>query len=125
MSHHDRGAPVGAVPLSAAISALRDELTQAWWDAQHKSVRFKPAPVELTLQVAVTSAGKGSVGVKWWLLELGAEASRQAVVTQTLKVTLEPTMFDEITGKPLEFLIDAAEGPTRPSSRSNEGPDEG
>ena len=54
-----------------------------------------PSPVELTLQVAVTSAGKGSAGVKWWLIELGGEVSRESVVTQTVKVTLEPKMFDE------------------------------
>jgi hypothetical protein len=96
------------VPLSAAIGALRDELTRAWWDGRDQSVRFKPAPVELTLQVAVTSAGTGRAGVKWWLIELGGEVSRQSVVTQTVKVTLEPMMFDE-EGEPLEFLIDAAD----------------
>ena len=92
--------------MSAAIVALRDELTQAWWDGQGRLVRFKPSPVELTLQVAVTSAGKGRAGVRWWLIELGGEASRESVVTQTVKVTLEPMMFDE-AGEPAEFLIDA------------------
>jgi hypothetical protein len=105
------------VPLSAAIGALRDELTRAWWDGRDRSVRFKVAPVELTLQVAVTSAGTGRAGVKWWLIELGGEVSRQSVVTQTVKVTLEPKMFDE-GGEPLEFLIDAADDhePASPSA---------
>ena len=97
------------MPLSAAIAALRDELTRAWWDGRDQSVRFKPSPVELTLQVAVTSAGKGSAGVRWWLIELGGEVSRQSVVTQTVKVTLEPKMFDESTGEPLEFLIESVD----------------
>jgi hypothetical protein len=111
-----QGAPKGVVPLSAAIGALRDELTRAWWDGRDQSVRFKPTPVELTLQVAVTSAGTGRAGVKWWLIELGGEVSRQSVVTQTVKVTLEPKMFDE-KGEPLEFLIDAADDePARPSA---------
>ena len=101
-------APKGVVPLAAAVGALRDELTLAWWDARNKSVRFKPSPVELTLQVAVTSAGKGSARVRWWLIELGGEVSRESVVTQTVKVTLEPLIFDD-HGKPLEFLIDAAD----------------
>jgi len=101
--------PKGVVPLSAAIAALRDELTRAWWDGRDQSVRFKPSPVELTLQVAVTSAGKGSAGVRWWLIELGGEVSRQSVVTQTVKVTLEPKMFDESTGEPLEFLIESVD----------------
>lgn len=104
-----RDAPQGTVPLSAAIGALRDELARAWWDGRDRSVRFKPSPVELTLQVGVTSAGAGSFGVKWWLIELGGELSRQSVVTQIVKVTLEPKMFDESTGEPLEFLIDAAD----------------
>lgn len=103
-----KDAPKGVVPLSAAIGALRDELTRAWWDGRDRSVRFKPSPVELTLQVAVTSAGTGRAGVKWWLIELGGEVSRQSVVTQTVKVTLEPKMFGE-DGEPLEFLIDAAD----------------
>jgi hypothetical protein len=103
-------APKGAVPLSAAIAALRDELTRAWWDGRDRSVRFKPSPVELTLQVAVTSAGKGNAGVRWWLIELGGEVSRESMATQIVKVTLEPMMFDE-RGEPLEFLIDAADRP--------------
>jgi len=106
-----KDAPNGVVPLSAAIAALRDELILAWWDGQDRSVRFKPSPVELTLQVAVTSAGKGNAGVRWWLIELGGEVSRESVVTQTVKVTLEPRMLDE-RGKPLEFLIDAADRST-------------
>src|SRR5664279_4192829 len=96
-------APKGAVPLAAAIGALRDELTRAWWDGRDRSVRFEPSPVELTLQVAVTSASKGSAGVKWWLIELGGEVSRQSVVTQTVKIALVPRMFDK-NGQPLEFL---------------------
>jgi hypothetical protein len=118
-------APKGVVALSDAIAALRDELTQAWWDGQHRSVRFKPSPVELTLQVAVTTAGTGRTGVRWWLIELGGEVSRQSVATQTVKVTLEPKMFDESTGEPLEFLVDAAEETTSTESGVHETPLEG
>lgn len=110
--------------MSAAIGALRDELTRAWWDGRDGSVRFKPSPVELTLQVAVTSAGKGNAGVRWWLIELGGEVSRESVVTQTVKVTLEPMMFDE-SGQPLEFLIDAAEMPAGSPGDANEMPLDG
>jgi Trypsin-co-occurring domain 2 len=99
--------PEGLVSLSAAIGALRGELTRAWWDGRNQSVRFKPSPVELTLQVAVTSAGKGKAGVRWWLIELGGELSRESVVTQTVKVTLEPRMFVDEDERPLELLIDA------------------
>ena len=99
------------MPLSAALAALRDELTQAWWDARRQSLRFRPSPVELTLQTAVTSAGKGKAGVRWWLIELGGEISRESAVTQTVKMSLEPVMFGE-DGQPLEFLIDASDAVT-------------
>jgi hypothetical protein len=121
----DEKIPAGAVPLSAGIAALREELTRAWWDGQNQTVRFKPSPVDLTLQVAVTWEGKGTGGVRWWLIELGGEVSRQSAVTQTVKLTLEPKIFDEKTGEPLEFLIDAAEGAAAPDSRAGEIPLEG
>lgn len=100
---------LGAVPLAAAIGALRDELMRAWWDGRDGSLRFKPSPVELSLQVGVTSSGKGSAGVRWWLIELGGELSRQSVATQLVKVSLEPVMFDKETHEPLPLLIDAAD----------------
>jgi hypothetical protein len=109
----------GAVPLASAIAALRDELARAWWDGQRQSLRFKPSPLELTLQVAVTSAGKASGGVRWWLIELGGEASRQSVVTQTVKVNLEPVLFDE-HGEPLEFLVEGVDSGEGSSGESGE-----
>lgn len=121
----DEKVPAGTVPLSAAIAALRDELTKAWWDGQRQSVRFKPSPVELTLEAGVTWEGKGSAGIRWWLIEIGGEVSRESAVTQTVKLTLEPRMFDEATGEPLEFLIDAAEESGSSESPIGETPLEG
>jgi hypothetical protein len=115
------GAPPGAVGLSTAIGALRDELFRAWWDGREQSLRFKPSPVELELQAAVTSAGTGRAGVKWWLLELGGEVSRESVVTQTLRVTLDPVMLDE-QGEPLEFLVEAEESGDSPDENGDEAP---
>jgi hypothetical protein len=56
--------------------------------------------------VAVTASGTGRAGVRWWLLELGGEMSHESVATQTVKVRLEPQIFDE-NDQPLEFLIEA------------------
>jgi hypothetical protein len=121
MAKDEPQAPPGAVGLSAAIGALREELFRAWWDGREKSLRFRPSPVELELQAAVTSAGKGRAGVKWWLLELGGEVSRESVVTQTLRVTLDPVMLDE-QGEPLEFLIEAEESGGFPEENGDEAP---
>ena len=102
--------------LSAAIGALRDELMHAVWagqfpyqlNGQQRTLRFKPAPIEVTLQVAVTVQGTAKAGVKWWLIEAGGELSREKVATQTVKLTLEPVMFDE-NGQQVELLIDTAD----------------
>ncbi|WP_159080558.1 trypco2 family protein [Nocardia suismassiliense] len=104
----------GKASISAAIGALRDELMQSVWGAGfpytvngvQRTLRFKPSPVELTLQVAVTNGGKVSAGVRWWLVTANGEASGQSVSTQTVKLTLEPQMFDE-NGHQVEVLIDA------------------
>lgn len=108
--------PKGAVPLSAAIGALRDELMRAVWagqfpyvlDGQQRVLRFKPGAVEVTLQVAVTTSGTARAGLKWWLIEAGGELAREKVATQTVKLTLAPALFDE-NGSEVEFLIDASD----------------
>lgn len=102
----DERLPEGAVSLSAVIASLRAELTRAWWDGRHGLVRFKPAPVELTLEVGVTKSKGGSAGVRWWVVELGGTLSREAASTQTIKLTLDPVLFDK-QGEPIEFFIDA------------------
>jgi hypothetical protein len=82
------------VELSDAIEALRDALIRAWWDGQNKRVRFGVEPVELTIQVGVTSAGKGAAGIKWHVLALGGERSRESNQMQTIKMRLAPLIFD-------------------------------
>lgn len=118
MSDSDGGRPLaGGVPLSEAIGALRDELARAVWagqqfvyelGGQQRTLRFKPTAIELTVQAAVTSAGKGQAGVKWWLIDAGAEVSRERAATQAVKLTLLPVMFDQ-SGHEDEFLIEAAD----------------
>lgn len=83
------------VELSEAIEALRTALVAAWWDGQHKRVRFRVAPVELTVQVGVTRVGKGAAGIRWHVLSLGGERSREAATTQTLRLRLAPVLFDD------------------------------
>jgi hypothetical protein len=78
--------PDGWVALSDAIAALRRDLAEAWWDGQNKHVRFKVEPVEMTTQVGVTKTGKGQAGVKWHILALGGEKSRETTATQTLRL---------------------------------------
>lgn len=96
--------PQGALPLAAAIMALREELLEAWGGSQGSPLRFRPGPVELTLNVGVTRGGKGGAAVNWWLFELGGEVSRESAVTQTIKLTLDPVLFDA-KGDIVEVLV--------------------
>jgi hypothetical protein len=107
--------PDGGVPLGDAIAALRSELARAWWDGRHAQLRFKVAPVELTLEVAVTRSASAKAGVRWWLLEAAAEGGLGSHVTQTVKLTLEPVVFDA-DGQVQTVFIDAADdaGPGAP-----------
>lgn len=101
----------GAVPLSKAINALRDELWQACWDGQQHRLKFRPGPAELTLQVAVTVDAKAKFGVKAWVIEAGGELSRQSAATQTIKLSLTPVMFDQQGHVMDEIFIDTADEP--------------
>ena len=94
--------PKGVVGLSEALIALREELLTAWQqgEGEGRHLRFRiPEPIELTIQAAVTVDAKANAGVKWWLLSLGGEASRESQVTQTLHLKLAPVMYDPQTGQ--------------------------
>jgi hypothetical protein len=90
----------GWVGLPEAIEALRRDLAAAWWDGRDHQVRFRVEPVELTVQVGVTRESSGSGGIKWHILAIGGSRKRQTAATQTLKLRLQPVLFDK-SGKPL------------------------
>jgi Trypsin-co-occurring domain 2 len=82
------------VDLPDAIEGLRAGLEAAWEAGQGRRVRFRLEPVELTVQAALTRAGTGSAGVRWHVLTLGGERSRQAASTQTLVLRLSPVVYE-------------------------------
>jgi hypothetical protein len=95
------------VDLADAIEALRAALVRAMWDGENSRVRFRVDPVDLTVHVGVTRTGKGAAGVKWHILTIGGERSRELEAIQTLKIRLAPVLFDE-TGRELteQLIID-------------------
>jgi hypothetical protein len=83
----------GWVDLSEALEALRTALSRAWWDGRARRVRFRLEPVELTVQAGVTRTGQGAASIRWHILSLGGERSKETVRTQIIKLRLTPVLF--------------------------------
>lgn len=82
------------VGVAEALAALRAELTTAMDEGVGKRIQFRPDPIELTMQVAVTKDANGKIG--WKILEVGG--SYQAATTQTLRLTLTP-LWRQVDGR--------------------------
>ena len=95
----------GALSLSAAIEALRAELSGAMLFGHGVGMQFELQPIELTLQVAVSDAGNGKIS--WTVLELGA--SRQSTSMQSMKLTLTPVWKRQDGTVVRDFTIAAAD----------------
>ncbi len=108
------------VGLADAIAALREELLSAISEGKDAAMRFRLAPVELSLQVAVGKGAKGKIG--WHVIGLGG--SYDAATTQTLVLRLEPLWKQDDTSYTSDFAIaDQATqavhvGPRQPDGQS-------
>ena len=74
------------ISLAAAIAALREQLMIATDAGEDANMRFRLAPIELTLQAAVTNEAGGKIG--WHIIGLGG--SHESATTQILKLRLDP-----------------------------------
>jgi hypothetical protein len=79
------------VGLAEAIASLRKELLAAIGEGSGAPMRFRLAPIDVSLQVATTKDHHGNVG--WKVLGLGAANS--AATTQTLTLKLEPVWLEK------------------------------
>jgi len=104
---------MGTVPLSTAIEALREALTEAIEMGRPKRMRFKLAPVELTVQAVVT--GEAGANIGWSIL--GADASYSTATTQTLKLQLTPYWIGDDGTWTEDALIS-----TQASTEDSDGP---
>jgi len=90
--------------LADAIDELRNTLERAWENGHGRKVRFRPEPVELTVQVGLTRSSKGRAGLQWKILVMGGERSRQTALTHTLTIRLTPVLAGA-NGQPEGELI--------------------
>lgn len=85
------------IALSEMIATLRRELAVAAAAAPDgPGRRFSVDRCEIELQVAVTRSTTGKGGVKFWVVEAGAEHARAVASTHTFRLHLMPN------GGPLE-----------------------
>lgn len=82
------------IELAAALAALRVELEQAWVDSQAHRVRFRVSEVTLELEAVTRRDRKLGGKVRWWVVEGGADSSTSGEATQTLTLTLQPSLHE-------------------------------
>jgi hypothetical protein len=105
------------VGLADAIGALRKELLAAMGEGKDAEMRFRLAPVELSLQVAVTKEASGKIA--WHVLGLGG--SYASATTQTLTMHLEPVWKQDDSSYTSDFTIaDTASESPRIGPRSRD-----
>ncbi|MGH3721064.1 MAG: trypco2 family protein [Pseudonocardiaceae bacterium] len=97
----------GRVELAQVIGQLRRELSAAMRDGEGEDLRFELGPVELELTVAVSREAGPNAKVRFWVIELGADATTSSQATQRITLTLDPRRHG-VAGKP---LISGAEQP--------------
>lgn len=88
------------VELAQVIGQLREELTAAMRDGEGADLRFELGPVEVELTVAVSTEVGPNAKVRFWVIELGADAKASSQATQRIKLTLDPRRRG-VAGKPL------------------------
>jgi hypothetical protein len=68
------------------------ELQSAMSAGAGEPLRFELGPVELEATVAVEKGGSGSAKVRFWVVELGGDASVSQSSTQRIKLVLQPRL---------------------------------
>jgi hypothetical protein len=76
--------------LSDAIADLRAELTRALNEGTTEALQFDVGPIELELELAVTTEGGVKAETKWWVVSGGADARAERGTTHRLKLVLTP-----------------------------------
>jgi hypothetical protein len=86
------------IGLKEAIGALRSELSEAILAAAGEDLQFQVPDVSMEFQVEIEKSAGASGGIRFWVVELGGEASRTSTNTHSLNFSLKPVTAD---GKPV------------------------
>jgi hypothetical protein len=94
-------APKGAIKLTDALAALRQQLAEAQKEGEKADLRFQVENIELEFQAGLTSEISGEAGVGWWIYtaKAGAKASQQTL--QKIKLTMKLVDSDGAKSGPI------------------------
>ena len=82
------------IGLKEALSALRQELSEAILAAPNEWLRFQVDEVTLQFQVEVERTTEGGGGIKFWVVELGGKHAATSTTTHTVTIPLKPVRKD-------------------------------
>ncbi len=82
------------IGLKEALSALRQELSEAILAAPNEWLRFQVDEVTLQFQVEVERTTEGGGGIKFWVVELGGKRAATSTTTHTVTIPLKPVRKD-------------------------------
>ena len=85
------------IGLAEMLVELRRELLDAQRQAAEQKLQFKVEDIEVELKVGTTRKGTGKGSVKFWVAEVGGEASKEMQSLQTIRLKMKPL----IDGEPL------------------------
>ncbi|MDQ3887498.1 MAG: hypothetical protein M3308_10940 [Actinomycetota bacterium] len=88
------------VELAQMISQLRQELSEARREGEGEDLQFELGPVQLELTVAVSKEAGPNAKVRFWVVELGADAKVASQATQQITLTLDPRRRG-VAGRPV------------------------
>jgi hypothetical protein len=77
-----------AIGLADALDALHAELSAALERAGGQEIRFPVSGIEIELQVGVTRAAEAHGGVRFWVLDVGAQRGVNSQTLQTVRLNL-------------------------------------
>ena len=75
------------IGLVEAIASLREELAEAVEKVNNQDIQFPAGTIHLEFQVGVTRDVRGGE-LRFWVLELGADAGYAAETVQKVKISL-------------------------------------
>lgn len=92
MTTTEEASSIPNLGLADVIMALRGELESAVTSGQSSRLRFEIQGLSVELKVGVTGEVGGSAGIKFWVVDLGGNATYAREVVHTVNLTLRPTM---------------------------------